>query len=172
MRHESKITALLEGLELAQTLKINSSDELRERLSEVGKTLGKLRAEIAATKSKGADIQKELSSIDPFADDTARVNGLMKEYHEISASYVEIRKEIASLSEEYRLLSKLDGIIKMSKSPKFCLGRESDLSDYPLQIVNEKTKGSVSDHDLSVTRDDRSRSQRARELSSETGLKH
>ena len=137
IKPENKITALLEGLEIAGILDINSSDELRNRITDVGRNLGKYRSEIARYESEAVKIQNELSSIDLSTDDPAKAADLIDKYHGISGKYSESRNMVAVLSEEYRLLSKLDRAVRFSKSPEFCMGRDADLYEYPRQIVNE-----------------------------------
>ena len=135
-----KIISLLEGFEIARTLNIDTKDDLRAKKAELGKELAKCRRNLSSCEAESIKLGKELDSLNESGIDSTAAADLTVRFHELSEKYVEIRNHVASLSNTYRLLSRLDHSTDLAISPKFCMGRGADMSDYPYQGINEERR--------------------------------
>jgi len=153
-----KIISLLEGFEIARTLNIDTKDDLKVKKREIGRNLAKCRRDLSSCEAESIKLGKELDSLNESRIDSTAAADLTARFHELSEKYVEIRNHVASLSNTYRLLSRLDHSTDLAISPKFCMGRGADMSDYPYQGINEErrdlTRGRKSEKNLDVSERD------------------
>ena len=135
--YDKKINAMLEGLELARTLKIEDRQELKEKMSENGKRASVLAKELvslemAVTKATIAYDSLDKTSLKP--EELAKYD---KNFHELTAKYSSMKQELDNLRYEYSLMSKLKRAVSLAKDPILALGPDTHISNYPSGSVIE-----------------------------------
>ena len=135
--YDRKLNAMLEGLELARTLKIEDRQELKEKMSENGKRVTVLGKELLSLETAVTKATIEYDSLDKTSLKPEELAEYDKNFHDLTAKYSSMKQELDDLRYEYSLMSKLKRAISLAKDPMFALGPKSHISDYPSGSVIE-----------------------------------
>ncbi len=135
--YDRKLNAMLEGLELARTLKIEDRQELKEKMFENGKRLAVLGKELSSLEVAVTKATVEYDSLDKASLTPEELAKYDKNFHDLSAKYASMKQELNNLQYEYSLMSKLKRAVYLAKDPKFALGPDTHISNYPSGSVIE-----------------------------------
>ena len=126
---DRKLTYLLEGLELARTLKINRYDDIKTRKNDIGKKISVIRREFAAKEALAVNTLREyeqLENTDPQKESEYR-----QKLHSLADDYEAVRLKLSALNHEYTLLSRLTKVMDLARNPMFVMGPSSHPAEYP-----------------------------------------
>ena len=138
--YDRKLNAMLEGLELARTLKIEDRQELKEKMSENGKRVTVLGKELISLETAVTKATIEYDSLDKASLKPEELAEYDKNFHELTSKYSSMKQELDDLRYEYSLMSKLKRAVSLAKDPMFALGPASHISDYPSGSVIEDSE--------------------------------